>query len=92
MVELARTCLRFNASRCSIQRCDFAHEIPSLRTMELASNILSESDHALLVPILKNAGQDISHWFDGKSGDVRVHPIHPFCALTLLNAHKPPEI
>ncbi|KAJ3332581.1 Cytochrome b5 domain-containing protein 1 [Blyttiomyces sp. JEL0837] len=27
----------------------------------------------LLAPILKNAGKDISHWFDRRTGDLKVH-------------------
>ncbi|KAJ1328329.1 hypothetical protein BSLG_010061 [Batrachochytrium salamandrivorans] len=30
----------------------------------------------LLLPILKNAGKDISHWFDRISGDIKTH-VHP---------------
>ncbi|KAI8929908.1 cytochrome b5-like heme/steroid binding domain-containing protein [Entophlyctis helioformis] len=51
----------------------------------------------LLLPILKNAGKDISHWFDRKTGDVKVH-VNPLTGCVVPYTpegrflHVPPTI
>eukprot|EP00842_Homolaphlyctis_polyrhiza_P005281 jgi/Hompol1/5754/HPOL_002075-RA len=43
---------------------------------DLSKLVAENRGDPLLLPILKNAGKDISHWFDRKTGDLKVH-IHP---------------
>lgn len=43
---------------------------------DLTPLALANKGNPLLTPMLKNAGQDVSQWFDETSGDVRTH-VHP---------------
>ncbi len=50
----------------------WVHDLTSLvaRYSKGISKTDSAIDDPLLIPILKNAGKDISHWFDEETGDV----------------------
>ncbi|KAJ1342030.1 hypothetical protein BSLG_003435 [Batrachochytrium salamandrivorans] len=43
---------------------------------DLTRLVTENQGSPLLLPILKNAGKDISHWFDRISGDIKTH-VHP---------------
>ncbi|KAL2917924.1 hypothetical protein HK105_202337 [Polyrhizophydium stewartii] len=64
---------------------------------DLTKLVEEQKGSPLLLPILKNAGKDISHWFDRRTGDLKVH-IHPLTNCVVPFApegrfvHVPPPI
>jgi cytochrome b involved in lipid metabolism len=43
------------------------------KVYDLTELILQNKGNELIAPIMAVAGQDISHWFDSRTGDVKTH-------------------